>query len=65
MFCLVFDWIVLKYFEMLGAMLTPFLSFKGTTHAYLLKISTTHNKNLTPLLYLLINCISARSAPQI
>ena len=27
-------------------MLTPFLSFKGTTQAYLLKISITHNKNL-------------------
>ena len=25
----------------------------------------THNKNLNPLLNLLINCISARSAPQI
>ena len=43
---------------------TPFLSFKGITHAYLLKISIKHNKNLNPLLNLLINCLSARSAPQ-
>ena len=28
-------------------------------------MSTTHNKNLNPLLNLLINCISAKSAPQI
>ena len=45
--------------------LTPFLSFKGTTQAYLLKISITHNKNLNPSLNLLINSISAKSAPQI
>ena len=43
----------------------PFLSFKGTTQAYLLKISITHNKNLNHLLNLLNNCISAKSAPQI
>ena len=43
----------------------PFLSFKGTTQAYLLKISITHNKNLNPLLNVLINYISAKSAPQI
>ena len=41
----------------------PFLSFKGTTHAYLLKISRTHS-NRNPLLYLLVNCIWARSASQ-
>ena len=35
------------------------------THAYLLKISLTNNKNLNPLLTLLINCISAWSAAQI
>ena len=46
-------------------MLTPFLSFKGTTQACLLKISITHNKNLIPLLYLLNNCVCAKSAPQI
>ena len=42
-----------------------FLSFIGITHAYLLKISITHNKKWISLLHLLINCISARSAPQI
>ena len=41
---------------------TPFLS-SGTAHAYLLKISITHDKNLIPLKNLLVNCISARSAP--
>ena len=46
-------------------MLTPFLCFKGATQAYLLKILITHNKNLISLLYLLNNCISAKSAPQI
>ena len=46
-------------------MLTPFLSFKGTTQTYLLKISITHNTNLIPLLYLLNNYISAKSAFQI
>ena len=46
-------------------MLIPFLSFKGTTQAYLLKISVTHNTNVIPLLYLLNNCKSAKSAPQI
>ena len=28
-------------------------------------MSITHNKNLNPLLYLLINCICARSASQL
>ena len=42
----------------------PFLSFKGTTQAYLLKISIAHNKNLNPLLTLLINCKSAKSEPK-
>ena len=46
-------------------MLIPFLSFKGTTQAYLPKISITHNKDLIPLLYLLNNCMSAKSTPQI
>ena len=36
----------------------PFLSFKGITLAYLLKILITHNKNLNPLLNLLNNCIN-------
>ena len=39
--------------------------FKGITQAYLLWLSITHNKNLNPVLDLLINCISAKSAPQI
>ena len=43
----------------------PFLSFKGITHAYLLKISITHNKRRIPISNLLINCISATSAQQI
>ena len=43
----------------------PFLSFKGMTHAYLLKISITHNQNQNSLLTLLVNCIRARSGPQI
>ena len=42
----------------------PFLSFKGIAHAYLLKISITPNKNLNTLSNLLINCVSARSAPK-
>ena len=43
----------------------PFLSFKGITHAYLLKLSITHNKDRIPRLNLLLNCLPARSAPQI
>ena len=43
----------------------PFLSFKGITQSYLLKTSITHNKNINPLLNLLINCVSAKSTPQI
>ena len=43
----------------------PFLSFKGTTQAYLLKISITQNKNPNPLLNVVINCVSAKSALQI
>ena len=43
----------------------PVLSFKGTTQAYLQKISIAHTqRNLNPLLDLLIDCISAKSAPQ-
>ena len=42
-----------------------FLSLTGTTHAYLLKISMTHNKNQKHLLCLLINCISVKSAPKV
>ena len=40
------------------------MSFKGITHAHLLKISITHNKKQISLLNLFIKCISARSAPQ-
>ena len=43
----------------------PFSSFKRRTHVYLLKISMTYNEKQIPLLNVLINCISARSAPQI
>ena len=43
----------------------PFLFFEGITHAYLLKILITHNKKRILLLNVLINCISAKSAPQI
>ena len=45
----------------------PILSFKGITHVYLLSISITHNKNLIPFIKptLFINCVSAKSAPQI
>ena len=41
------------------------LSFKGETHLYLLKVLVAHNKNRILLLNLLINDISAISAPQI
>ena len=41
----------------------PFLSFKGTTPVYLLCISIMHNENEILLLHLLINYISALSAP--
>ena len=40
------------------------LSFDGTTQEYLLLSLITHSKNPTLLLYLLINCMCARSAPQ-
>ena len=42
-----------------------FFQFKGITHVYFLRISIRYNKKWIPLLNLLINCISARSAPQI
>ena len=54
-----------KIFGKTSTIVIPFLSFKGTSHAYLLKISMAHNKNLVLLLNLLINCISAQSALQI
>ena len=61
-FCMVSDYLHLKCISNCN---TFFLSFKGLTHAYLLKIPITHNKNLNNFLNLLINCISVRSAPQI
>ena len=45
--------------------LIPTLFFEGTTHVYLLKKSIIHNKNWKPLLNVIINCISARSVPEI
>ena len=42
----------------------PLVSFKGTTHTYLLKRSIARNKYLFPLFYLLNDCISAKSTPQ-
>ena len=42
----------------------PFVSFKGKTHAYFLKRSIARNKYLFPLFYLLNDCISAKSTPQ-
>ena len=43
----------------------PCLTFKAITHAYLLSMSIIYDKNLNPLLNLLINVISARFAMQI
>ena len=43
----------------------PFLYFKRLTHANLLKRLMAHKKNLILLLHLFINCISAKSTPQI
>ena len=54
-----------KYFGNALTIVKPFLSFKGITHAYLLKIPMTHNKRQISLINLLINCISAKWAPQI
>ena len=64
---ILFDWRLISSKIFLKALVISIalLSFKGITHAYLLKISITHNKNLNPLLNLLINCISSRSTPQI
>ena len=49
-----------RYFLKELVIVIHFLSFKGINHAYLLKISITHNKKRIPLLSLLINCILAR-----
>ena len=48
-----------------SAIVTPFLSFNGTTKTYLENKSIAHKRYLIPLLYLLINCISAKSTLQI
>ena len=54
------------FLESIRVIAMLFLLFKGIiTHTYLLKISIARNKKRIPLLNLLINCISARSAPQI
>ena len=45
---------------------TPtFLIFQRNNPSIFTKNIVTNNKNLNPLLSLLINCISAKSAPQI
>ena len=41
-----------------------FFSFKGPIHAYLPKPSIKYNEKQIPLLYIHINCKSARSALQ-
>ena len=46
------------------AIVVPFLSLKGAICAYLLKKYEEHSKYGIHSLYLLISCISARSAPQ-
>ena len=43
----------------------PLLLFEKATQAYLKNKSIAHNKYLIPLLYLLSDCISAKSTPQI
>ena len=43
----------------------PFLSFKGLTHAYLVKASMTHNKYLTFLFLEESDSILAKSAAQL
>ena len=54
-----------KNFRKALVIVIPVISFKGTTHAYLLKISITYNKKRILLLNVLLNCILARSTPQI
>ena len=53
-----------KFFWKKFVIVISFFSFKGITHAHLLKISITHHRYLIPLLNLLINYTSARSAHQ-
>ena len=47
------------------ALASPFLYFKGGTHAYLLQISIMDNINPNTLVSLVIICTSARSATHI
>ena len=49
----------------MSQIIIPFLSLKGTTQVYLLKILITHNKQQSSLSNLLKSCISAKPAPQI
>ena len=63
LFGLQLDWS--KIFWKPLVIVIPILSFKGTTRAYLLKISIICYKKRIIFLNLLINSISARSAPQI
>ena len=46
-------------------MLIPFLSFNGTTNAYLLNKSIAHKRYLIPLFFLLNDCMPAKSSPHI
>ena len=46
-------------------MLIPFLSFNGTTNAYLLNKFIAHKRYLIPLFFLLNDCMSAKSTPHI
>ena len=54
-----------KFFWEAFVIVMLLLSFKRTTHGYFVKISMTHNKSWSPLLYLFVYCISTRAAPQI
>ena len=58
-FYLVSDFIHLKFIRKPSVIVILFLSLKGKTHTYF------NIHILNPLLNLFINCISARSAPQI
>ena len=55
----------LKLFKNTLTIVIPILSFKGATHTYLLNKSIAHNKDLIPSFYLLNDCISVKSTPQI
>ena len=57
MFCLIYAQTHLIFLE------NP-MSFKRTTHSYLLQMSIIRNKKRNPLLSLLINCIPAKSILQ-